>query len=61
MIRKKRLEGYRPVLIMDVNGGNNYDKELYHDLQKFIEDAHLVDHFHEKFPGSTWTYTRGKK
>ena len=47
--------------MMDVNGDDNYDKETDHDLRKFIEDAHLVDHFHEKFPEPTWTYMRGKK
>ena len=61
MIQAKRLEGYRPVLMMDANGDENYDKEMDHDLRKFIEDAHLVDHFHEKFPELTRTYTKGKK
>ena len=32
-----------------------------HDLQKFTEDAHLVDHFHGKFPEPTRTYTRDRK
>ena len=47
--------------MMDTNGGDNYDKEQDHDLQKFIEDAHLVDHFDEKFHEPTRTYTRGNK
>ena len=55
------MEGYRPVLMMYVNGDDNYDKVMDHNLQKFIEDARLVDHFHEKFPEPTRTYTRGKK
>ena len=46
---------------MATNGDDNYDKEIDHDLWKFIEDAHLVDHFHEKIPEPTQTYTRGKK
>ena len=61
LIRKKRLEGYRPVLMMDANGDDNYNKEPDHDLQKFIEDANLVDHFHEKFHEPIRTYTRGNK
>ena len=61
MIRSKRLGGYIPVLMMDANGDDNYDKEMNHDLRKFIKDAYLVDHFHEKFPKPTHTYTRGKK
>ena len=47
--------------MMATNGDDNYDKEIDHDLWKFIEDAHLVDHFHEKIPEPTQTYTRGKK
>jgi len=47
--------------MMDANGDDNYDKEPDHNLQKFTEDTHLVDHFHEKFPEPTWMYTRGKK
>ena len=47
--------------MVDVNGDDNYDKEPDHDLRKFIEDAHFVDHFHEKFPKPTQTYTRDKK
>ena len=61
LIQAKRLEGYRPVLMMDANGDENYDKEMDHDLRKFIEDAHLVGHFHDKFPKPTRTYTKGKK
>ena len=47
--------------MMDANGDGNYDKETDNSLRKFIEDTHLVDHFHEKFPEPTWTYTGGKK
>ena len=61
LIWKERLEGYILVLMMDAHGGDNYDKEADHDLRKFIEDAHLVDHFYEKFPEPTRMYTRGKK
>ena len=61
LIRKKRLEGCRPVQMMDANKDDYCDKEPDHDFRKFVEDAHLVDHFHEKFPEPTWTYTRGKK
>ena len=61
LTQKKRLEGYRQVLMMDANGDDNYDEEIHHDLRKFIEDAHLVDHFHDKFPEPTRSYTRGKK
>ena len=49
LIWEKRLEGYRPILIMDANGDDNFAEEIDHDLRKFIEDAHLVDHFHENF------------
>ena len=61
MIREKRLEGYRPILMMDTNGDDNCEEEIYHDLREFIEDAHLVDHFHEKFPEPSRAYTKGKK
>ena len=61
LIRAKRPKGYIPVLMMDANEEDNYDKEMDHDLRKFIEDAHLLDHFHGKFPEPTCAYTRGKK
>ena len=47
--------------MIDANGDDDYDEEIDHDLRKFIEHAHLVDHFHEKFHEPTRTYTRGKK
>ena len=47
LIREKRLEGYRPILMMDTNGDDNCEEEIYHDLREFIEDAHLVDHFYD--------------
>ena len=47
--------------MMDVNGDDNHDKELGHNLRKSMEDSHLVDHFHEEFPEPTRTYTRCKK
>ena len=40
LIREKILEGYRPVLMMDANGGDNYDEGTDHDFRKFI-DAYL--------------------
>ena len=61
LIREKRLEGYKPILMMDANGDDNYEDDIDQDLKQFIEDAHLVDHFHEKFPEPSRTYTRGKK
>ena len=61
LIQKKKLEGYRPVLMMDANGDDNFDKEPDHELRKFIEDAHLVDHFNGKMPEPNWTYTRDRK
>ena len=61
LIWEKRLEGYRPVLMINANGDDDYDEETDHDLRKFIEDAHLVDHFHGKIPEPTRTYTGGKK
>ena len=30
-------------------------------MLKFIEDAHLVDYYHEKFPESSRTFTYGSK
>ena len=47
--------------MMDGNGDENYDKEPDHDMQKFTEDAQLVDHFHEKFPELSWAYTYDSK
>jgi len=61
LIREKRLEGYKPILMMDANGDDNYEDDIDQDLKQFIEDAHLADHFHEKFPEPSRTYTRGKK
>ena len=61
LIREMKLEGYTPILMMDANGDDNFAEEIDHDLRKFIEDTHLVDNFHEKFPEPLRTYTRGKK
>lgn len=60
-IDEKCLEGYRPVVMVDVNGDYNHNKDPDYDLQRFLEDTHLVDYFHEKFPEPSCMSTFGTK
>ena len=61
LIEQKRKEGFRPIVMMDANGDYNYEKDKDEDLGRFIKEAHLIDHFHEKFPEQIRTYVRGEK
>ena len=63
LIDAKRLEGFRPILMMDANGDYTSVKaqDRDKDLESFIRDANLVDHFHEKFPDPTHSYVYGSK
>ena len=61
LIETKRQDGFRPVVMMDANGDLNHHKEADGDLRRFVSEAHLVDHFHEKFPAPIRTYIYGTK
>ena len=60
LIKKKRLEKYRPVLMMDANGDYTRTKGNP-DLLEFIQSASLVDHYKETFPAPINTFIRVSK
>ncbi|KAL7519021.1 hypothetical protein ACHAWF_000213, partial [Thalassiosira exigua] len=61
LIRAKRAEGYRPVLMMDANGDYLADKDPDLELRQFLEDANLIDPYYEKFGSQARTYLHGSK
>ena len=60
LIIKKRLEGYRPVLMMDANGDYTRPKGDP-DLLEFIQSAGLIEHYNEKSPTPISTFICGSK
>jgi len=61
LIESKRLEGFRPNVMMDANCDYLYEQDIDKDFAQFIKDAKLADHFHEKFPDPIRTYVKGSK
>ncbi|KAL7519229.1 hypothetical protein ACHAWF_000218, partial [Thalassiosira exigua] len=61
LIREKRAEGYRPVLMMDANGDYLAEKDPDIELRQFLEDANLMDPYYEKFGSQARTYLHGSK
>ena len=61
LIDEKRLEGYRPIVMMDANGDYNNKKSGDSDLREFIENAGLVDPYHERYPEQIRTFMFGTK
>ena len=61
LIEEKRKEGYRPLVMMDMNG--DYILETGEDkgLREFVERTELVDVYRERFPGRISTYVNGTK
>ena len=57
LIREKRQEGYRPILMLDANGSTFTDK----DFRQFQQDALLEDPFYDKFNEMPRTYARGSR
>ena len=51
LIQSHRLQGFRPVLMMDANGDHGLDK----DLQSFMVTTCFCDPFHDRFGSSNWT------
>ena len=60
LIRKKRLEEYRPVVMMDDNGDYRSPKGNAGILE-FIQSAGLVDHHKDKFPEPISSYVHRSK
>ena len=61
LINEKRLQGFRPILMMDANGDHHYEKDKDEVLAQFIQDAGLSDVYHNRFPEQINTYVYGKK
>jgi endonuclease/exonuclease/phosphatase family metal-dependent hydrolase len=62
LIDKFRLEGFRPVLMMDANEdwvARSHPREK-DALMKFMRDAQLIDPFFEKFKVAPRTYVEGR-
>jgi hypothetical protein len=52
LILTKQQEGYRPILMMDANGGTQYPTAPDIELHKFIGTTNLADMFYIKFKES---------
>jgi hypothetical protein len=59
LIRTKREEGFRPILMMDANGDYNSGKDPY--FASFLLESGLSDPFYDKFGVSPPTYVRGTR
>ena len=46
LIAAKRLEGYRPIIMMDANGDYNHATQGDNDLKEFITTSGLADPYH---------------
>ena len=61
LIKTKRAEGFRPIVMMDANGDYRHTKDPDKDLDQFIKDAQLSDPYIERFPEQIKTYMYGSK
>ena len=61
LIDEKRTEGFRPLVMMDANGDANFEGDVDKDLVQFIQDAALVDEYHNRYPEQINTYLWGRK
>lgn len=61
LIESQRLEGYRPILMMDANGDYNASNNRDQALERFLVDNNLVDPYYDKFKTSPCTYAYRKR
>jgi len=59
LIRTKRLEGYRPIVMMDANGDYNRKTKRDEGLGEFMNESGLADQYYDRFPDSIRTYMYG--
>ena len=61
LIQQQRMEGYRPIVMMDANGDYLAQRGTDTSLKDFLENAQLSDHFHDKFNISPRTFIHGSR
>ena len=61
LIAEKRLEGYRPIVMMDANRHYNHPTQGDKALKDFVTATGLSDPYHERFPEQNRTYMYGSK
>ncbi len=61
LIQQHRMDGYRPIVMMDANGDYRAQKGPDTSLRDFLDNAQLSDHFHDKFNLSPRTFLHGSR
>jgi hypothetical protein len=60
-IQQQRMEGYRPIVMMDANGDYHAQRGTDTGLKDFIDNTQLSDHFYDKFNISPRTFLHGSR
>ena len=60
LIKEKRAEGFRLILMMNANGDYNHNTLPDKALHAFIQETGLVDPYHTCFPAQIYTYMYSK-
>jgi hypothetical protein len=58
LIQEKRLQGYRPILLMDANG--DYQKGKDNGLRHFVDETQLEDPYASQFGHTRTIYTAAR-